>query len=139
MKLMIDTNIIIDVLTEREPFFEGSKNVLKLCEQKAVSGFITASTVTDIFYLVRRHTHDVNAAYSCLGYLLNIVKILPVTNDNIISAYLIKAKDFEDCLLAECAKSNGCGGIVTRNKKDFEDFGVRLLSPEEAVQLFDNR
>lgn len=136
MKLMIDTNIIIDVLTERESFFEESKSVLKLCEEKTILGFITASTVTDIFYLVRRHTHDVNAAYSCLGYLLNIVKILPVTNDNIVSAYLVKAKDFEDCLLAECAKSNGCGGIVTRNKKDFSEFGVQLFSPSEAVQLY---
>ncbi len=136
MKAMIDTNIIIDVLTEREPFFAYSKRVLELCESKVINGFVTASAVTDIFYIVRRHTHDTELAYKCLGYLLDIVKVLPVTNENIISAFIAKAKDFEDRLLAECSVSNGCDCIITRNTADFSGFGVKLHTPQEIVEKY---
>lgn len=135
MKLMIDTNVILDVFIKRQPFYESSRKILEKCESKTVQGFVTASTVTDIFYLVRKATHSTETAYKCLGALFDIVKILPVTNDNVISAYTVKAHDFEDCLLAVCAKSNGCAYIVTRNEKDFEDFDIPVISPDEVLNL----
>lgn len=133
MRFIIDTNIFLDVLLKREPFYENSRAVLRLCEKKKVLGFLSASTATDIFYLVRRHLHSTELAYQSLGYVLDIVKILAVTNEDVLNAYTQKSPDFEDCLLAVCAKSNGCDGIVTRNKKDFINFGLRLLSPEELL------
>ncbi len=134
MRVMIDTNVILDVLLERQPFFDESKSVLKLCEEKVIHGFISASSVTDIFYLIRKALGSVDAAYDALGCILNIVKILTVTNDDVNNAFVKKAKDFEDCLLATCAKSNKCEGIVTRNKKDFSSFGIPLYSPEEKIE-----
>jgi len=67
---------------------------------------------------------------------LNILKVLTVTNQDVILAFQQKARDFEDCLLATCAKSNKCDGIVTRNKRDFITFGVTLYTPEELLMLF---
>lgn len=136
MRLMIDTNIFLDVLTRREPFFAHSKAVLDLCESKRVQGFLSASCVTDIFYLVHRRFHNTDLAYQALGSVLDIVKVLTVTNDDVLSAYLARAADFEDCLLATCARSNKCDAIVTRNKKDYLTFGITLLSPEELLELF---
>lgn len=135
MKLMIDTNVILDVFIKRQPFYEQSRKILELCENKAVQGFVTASSITDIFYIVRKSTHSTETAYNCLGALFDIVKILPVTNDNVISAYAMKAQDFEDCLLAVCAVSNGCEYIVTRNKSDFKGFDIPAVSPDEADTL----
>ena len=137
MNLMIDTNIFIDVLTERQPFFTTSKEVLSLCLDKKVQGFLSASSVTDIFYLIYRHFHSNEIADEKLGYILDIVKVLSVTNEDVLNAYVKKSSDFEDCLLATCAISNGCHGIVTRNKKDFESFGITLFSPEEMIALFE--
>ena len=134
MKIMIDTNIILDVLLEREPFYEYSKAILELCEKRKIHGFISASSATDIFYLVRKALISTEAAYDALGEILNIVKILTVTNDDVNKAFLQKAKDFEDCLLATCAKSNNCDAIITRNKKDFMTFGITLFSPEEFIE-----
>jgi predicted nucleic acid-binding protein len=131
---MIDTNIILDVLLEREPFFEQSRNVLNLCESKDIYGFISASTATDIFYIIRKALGSTDEAYTALGHILNIVKVLTVTNDDVNQAFLQKSKDFEDCLLATCAKSNKCNGIVTRNKKDFLSFDITLYSPDEIVE-----
>ena len=135
MRLMIDTNIFLDVLTKREPFFENSKSVLDLCERRKVQGFLSASSVTDIFYLVHRQLHSIDLAYQALGSVLDIAKVLTVTNDDVLNAYITRASDFEDCLLATCAKSNRCDAIVTRNKKDYLTFGITLLSPEELLEL----
>lgn len=135
MRLMIDTNIILDVLLEREPFYMYSKAVLELCEGRKINGFISASTATDIFYLVRKALQSTDEAYKALGNILNIVKILTVTNDDVNSAFIQRAHDFKDCLLATCAKSNKCDGIVTRNKKDFLTFGITLYNPEEITGL----
>lgn len=136
MRLMIDTNIFLDVLTKREPFYTNSKAVLQLCESKKACGFLSASSVTDIFYLIRRNLHSIDLAYKALGSILDIIKVLTVTNDDVLNAYLLRAPDFEDCLLAICAKSNQCDAIVTRNKKDFLTFGITLFSPEELLDLF---
>jgi len=130
---MIDTNIFLDVLLQREPLFESSKAVLKLCEDKKVQGFLSASSVTNIFYIVRRCLQSTDSAYKALGSILDIVKILTVTNDDVLNAYMQKAADFEDCLLAACAKSNKCSAIVTLNKKDFIGFDIALMSPEELL------
>ena len=129
MRLMIDTNIFLDVLIRREPFYKNSKSVLDLCERRAVLGFLSASSVTDIFYLIRRQLHSI----------FNIAKVLTVTNEDVLSAYAQRAADFEDCLLATCAKSNRCDAIVTRNKKDFLSFGITLLLPEELLALFPDK
>ena len=136
MRLMIDTNVFLDVLMQREPFYANSKAVLKLCEGRKIQGFLSASSVTDLFYLVRRQLHSTELAYQALGSILDIARVLTVTNADVLNAYLTKAPDFEDCLLATCAKSNDCNAIVTRNKKDYLTFGITLLSPEELLELF---
>lgn len=133
MKIMCDTNVILDVLLEREPFFEYSYKILEMCENKTLNGYISASSVTDIYYLVRKHTHSNDIAYNAVGKLLEIVKVCSVTNENVLEAYQKKAKDFEDCLVATCANSIQCACIVTRNKKDFEEFDINLFTPEELL------
>ena len=133
MRLMIDTNIILDVLLRRDPFFTDSKEVLKLCEERRIQGFISASAITDVFYITRKALGSVEDTYRVINAVLNIVRILTVTNTDVLNAFQVKARDFEDCLLATCAKSNKCDGIVTRNQKDFADFGIALYSPEELI------
>lgn len=135
MKLMCDTNIIIDVLLEREPFVDDSYKVLRFCEERMYEGFITASCVTDIYYLVRKYLHSTELAYKAVGKMLEIFKICNVTNEDILSAFQKKAKDFEDCLVAVCAKSIGCDYIITRNKVDFKNFDIEVLTPTELLQL----
>lgn len=136
MKIMCDTNVIIDLLLEREPFVEASCRVLSLCEEHKIEGFVSASSVTDIYYLVRKYTHSTELAYKAVGKLLEIVKVCSVTNNDVLTAFQRKARDFEDCLVATCAKSIRCNCIVTRNKKDFEEFDIPLLTPEELLQQF---
>ena len=136
MRIMIDTNVLLDVLIHRDEFFDDAKAVLKLCEERAIQGFVSASAITDIFYLTRKALGSTDITYQVIDSLLNIVRVLTVTNDDVLSAFQARAKDFEDCLLAVCAKSNHCDAIVTRNKKDFLNFGIALYSPAELGRLF---
>ena len=71
---MIDTNVILDVLLERENFVEESYKILSMCEEHRINGSVSASSVTDIFYLVRKYTHSTELAYNAVGKLLEIVK-----------------------------------------------------------------
>lgn len=137
MRVMIDTNILLDVLIHRDGFYDNSKAVLSLCEDRSIQGFVSASAITDIFYITRKALGNTEDTYKVISSILNIVRTLTVTNDDVLDAFQVKAKDFEDCLMATCAKSNKCDCIVTRNKKDFLTFGVTLYSPEELLQLFE--
>ena len=109
--------------------------VLALCEARKLEGFVSASAVTDIFYLVRKQTHSTELAYRAVGKLLEIVKVCGVTGDDVLAAFQKKAKDFEDCLVAVCARSVKCDYIVTRNKADFAGFCVPAVTPEELLEL----
>ena len=133
---MIDTNILLDVLIHRNDFFEDSKAVLNLCENRAIQGFISASAMTDLFYIARKALGGIEETYQVMNSVLNIVRVLTVTNDDVLHAFEARAKDFEDCLMATYATSNHCDGIVTSNKKDFLDFGVALFSPAELLARF---
>lgn len=132
---MCDTNVILDVLLEREPFVDASAKVLSLCEEHKIDGFISASAITDIFYIVHKYTHSKELSYNAIGKILEIVKICSVTNTDVLLAYQKKATDFEDCLLATCAKNINCDYIITRNKKDFAEFDVPLLEPAELLDI----
>ena len=134
MNAMLDTNVVIDVLLDREPFSENSSEVLRLCEQRAVGGFVSASSVTDIFYLVKKHTSSTDRAYTAIGLLLRIARVASVTANDVFAAFEAKAKDFEDCLVAVCAQSAACDCIVTRNTTDFEGFAVPAITPEEFLE-----
>ena len=135
MRCMIDSNVILDVLLGREPFYDSSRSVLDMCESRRITGFISASSATDIFYLIRKALGGIDAAYNALGNILNIVNVLTVTNDDVNNAFLKRAKDFEDCLLAVCAVSNSCEAIVTRNAKDFECVDIPAISPEQLAEM----
>ena len=135
MRIMCDTNIILDVLLDRPPFADISSWLLALCEARKLEGFVSASAVSDIFYLVRKQTHSTELAYRAVGKLLEIVKVCGVTGDDVLAAFQKKAKDFEDCLVAVCARSVKCDYIVTRNKADFAGFGVPAVTPEELLEL----
>ncbi len=88
---------------------------------------------TKLQNLVRKHAHSTELAYKAVGKLLEIVKVCSVTNNDVLIAFQNRAKDFEDCLVATCAKSIHCDYIATRNKKDFEGFDIPVLTPAEIL------
>jgi predicted nucleic acid-binding protein len=128
MKVLIDTNVILDVLMKREPHFEYSAELLRLCGVK-ITGFITAGQTTDVFYLLRREGKDAATAKIILRKLTDNIRVIDVTAADVKNALADGMSDYEDALLAHRAKRQKADYIITRNEKDFKQSPVPALSP----------
>lgn len=135
MKILIDTNVIIDVLLNRESFVDHSSAVLKLCESNSYQGFITATTITDIYYILCKNITDKSLLYNALEKLLSIVEICDVTRHNVFNAMKLRESDFEDAIQSDCAKSIGADYIVTRNTVDFRNSKIKAITPSEFLMI----
>ena len=133
MKLLLDTNIIIDVLTKRKGYM-ASLSLIKYCELGTAEGFVSASTVTDVVYILRKHLPP-NEMKTALHTLFLIVDIANVLKVDITSAFNSEMRDFEDAVQAACALRIGADYIVTRNLKDFENAPVPSISPENMLEI----
>jgi len=135
MKVLIDTNVILDVAAERDAHIEHSAAFLDLCGIK-IKGFMAASQTTDIFNLLCRGGMDMPSAKAVISKLADHVKVLDVTAVDVKNALTCEIPDYEDALLAYCAKRQKADYIVTRNQRDFELSPVAAVSPEKFLEQF---
>ena len=135
MKIMIDTNVILDVLLKREPFFQASYEVLKRSALEQIEGFISATAATDIFYLLRRALKDNQAAKDSLEKLLQLVGFADALGEDVYAAIASNMADFEDALVSAIAERSHMDYIVTRNTKDFRESSIKALTPQEFINL----
>lgn len=135
MKVLIDTNIIIDALTSREPFRKAAEEIFILAANQIVDMYITASYATDIYYIIRRHLHSTDQAKSVMGKLFELFYILDVTAQDCMDALAAPMKDYEDALVAACAARNKLDYIVTRNIKDYEQSKVQAILPDDFLKM----
>ncbi|MDR0896468.1 MAG: PIN domain-containing protein [Oscillospiraceae bacterium] len=129
MKALIDTNVILDALLAREPFYEAAADLLLAIAEEKCEGFITASSFTDLHYLIRRSLKDSEKTREILLGLIAVVGILDVTGIDCEKAFDLPMPDFEDALQATCAKRNKMDCIITRNEKHFSASPVLAISP----------
>jgi len=133
MKVLIDTNVILDVLTKREPHFEHSAAFLRLCGTR-ITGCVAASQTTDIFYVLRREGVEAQAAVALLKKLTDNVKVVDTNAADVQAALASDMPDYEDALLACCANRQRAVCVVTRNEKDFALSPVRAISPKAFLE-----
>ncbi|MCP4575764.1 MAG: PIN domain-containing protein [Deltaproteobacteria bacterium] len=134
MKILFDTNIVLDVLLDREPFSDLATRLLSRAEKKELKGFLGATTVTTIYYLASKVGGKKKAERE-INKLLSIFQIAPVNQSILVGAIKTKFTDFEDAVLHEAAKQIGAQGIVTRNPKDFKNATLSIYSPEELYKI----
>ena len=136
MRVLVDTNIILDVALQRENFFVDSDNILKLCRDKKISGVLAAHTITNLFYILRTH-FTATERLEIITDLLVFMKVEPLNIEKISRALLNKNfKDFEDCLQVECAKAANVDYIITRDKTDFVESEISCVTPNEFCCMF---
>jgi len=133
MKIIFDTNIILDVLAHREPFFEKSRAVMQFVAENKVKGAITANIVTDIFYVLRKHM-DNETLKTALRNLMELFEVVEVSQIDCISALDLTIKDYEDSLLICCAKRWKADCIITRNIGDFKYSPVKAITPADFLK-----
>lgn len=136
MIALVDTNVVLDVLLDREPFSEDSADVLSRAERGDIRGLVCATTVTTLHYLCRKVLGGRKTQRE-LKALVSIVDVAAVNRAVIDAALASTIEDFEDAVLAASGESAGADAIVTRNKRDFATASIAVYTPAEFLALLD--
>lgn len=134
MKVLVDTNIILDFLLQREPFFQDAELLFQAIDVGEIVGYVTATTLTDIFYISRKHTRNVEQARQAVSEILTAMMICPVDRDVLESAFNSDLADFEDAVQIFSAVNQGLEAIVTRDSQGFLNSPIPVLSIQELLQ-----
>jgi predicted nucleic acid-binding protein len=136
LKVIVDTNVVLDVLLAREPFLKPAVEVFCLVEESRIDAFICATTVTTVDYLLVKSLPKSDAR-SALRRLISLFEIATVNRPVIERALESKIQDFEDAVLSEAGQMAGADFVITRNIKDFSGSSLKVCDPDEFLALLD--
>ncbi|MBP5384463.1 MAG: PIN domain-containing protein [Lachnospiraceae bacterium] len=132
MKLLIDGNILLDVLQKREPHYEDSAKIWKMCETERAEGYVSALTFANLVYVMRKELSP-EKTEEVIKKLSLIFSLADLTASDINSAAELKWDDFEDAVQAVTARRIHADHIITRNVKDFKKSEVLAFAPAEFL------
>jgi predicted nucleic-acid-binding protein len=133
-RVLFDSDVLLDVLAQRQPFVVASAQALNVVTQPQVQGYVSGHAVTNIFYILRRQVGG-ETARELLLRLLQHLRIADVTDEVIRSALQSTMTDFEDAVTSEAANAAGVEVIVTRNSPDFVASVIPAVLPEEFLAI----
>ena len=133
MTVLIDTNVVLDFVLKREPFAQAAFDCIDRFMLGQAKIWLTASTITDIYYVTRRTLKDAVAAKDAIAKLLNAFQIVNVDKNDCVSALDVDTDDYEDALVSICARKVKADFIVTRNPKHFHASPVPAVSPADML------
>lgn len=134
-KILIDTNVLLDYLLERDPFFKEAKEVILLCVEGKVKGCIAAHSIPNMFFILRKD-YNAKERREVLSNLCSIFDVEGIDKAKLLSGLANEDFiDFEDCLQMECAKSYGADYIVTRNVADYSVSEIKAIEPKDYLKL----
>lgn len=134
-KLFLDTNVVIDLLGERLPFYEQAAKIATLADKGKVKIYVSALTYSTVFYILERY-EETEIVKEKMRRFKVIAATADLTNAIIDKGLASKFSDFEDALQYYCADKESCDIIITRNCKDFKESVIPVLSPDEYLKRF---
>ena len=134
MKILLDTNIVLDVLMDRLPYSDTATVLFSKVEDGTIIGYLCCTTITTVFYLASK-TVGAARAHEEIKKLLSLFEVAPVNRHVLESALELDFNDFEDAVIHEAACHIGVDAIVTRNQKDFKKSRISVYSSEEMVKI----
>ena len=134
MNVLIDTNIILDDIISRMPNAEAARKISQLITDELVNGFITANSLTDIFYIVSKSRGESIARITVKNLLINFV-VISIDGEDCHKAINLPMRDFEDALIAVCAEKANLDYIITNDKEFLKsmDIGIPAVSPVDFL------
>ncbi len=133
MKVLIDTNVVLDVLCKREGFYEDSARIMKYCEVNKITGVISVLTIPNLVYIMRKEL-DAQKTRGVIEKLQLVFTVADLKADDIKKALSMDFKDFEDALQSACASRIKADYIITRNIRDFANSKVTAIKPTELLE-----
>jgi len=136
MKIALDTNVILDIVEKREPYFSDSYQVFLKSAAREIEAIIGASSVTDVYYVTRRNCKDSKQALSFIIDMLKVVNSVDTKAIDIQEAIRLNFPDFEDAVIAATASREGASYIITRNTSDFIKSPVPTMTPADFLKRY---
>ncbi len=137
MRVLFDTNIILDVLLDRKPFSEHSAYLMSMVERSELNGYFCATTITTIHYLLSKQL-DKEKTSKSINAIIRLFEVASVNRLVIENALSSKFTDFEDSVLHESALHAGAEYIITRNIKDFKKSEIPTFTPTEFLSMLES-
>lgn len=134
MRVLIDTDVILDVLLDREPFVETSAKLLELHERNQITGYISAITPVNVFYVVRK-IRGRDAARHAVELLVHSLNLCSIDGPTLLSALTLGLTDFEDSVQCASASQSDLEAIVTRNVEDYKESPLPIYTPVQFLVL----
>lgn len=134
-RILVDTNVLLDYLLIREPFYKDAEKIVHACVEGTVKGCIAAHSISNMFFILRRD-YDTRERREVLSNLCSIFDVEGIDKRKLLLGLQNEDfLDFEDCLQMECAKAYNAGYIVTRNLDDYKLSEVQAILPREYLEL----
>lgn len=134
MRVLFDSNVIIDAITERNNSNIGSIGVFLQATSKDIDGYMISKQISDIMYVLRKYL-DQDKIKSFGGFLCRAFNIIPFTKEDILGSLQLSGNDWEDNMIIYAAEKNDIDLIVTNNVKDFHDSSIKTVKPDELIKL----
>jgi predicted nucleic acid-binding protein len=134
LKIVFDTNVILDVLLAREPHLKLSETLFCEVERGNIQGYLCATTITTIDYFLAKASNRETAKIT-IDKLLRLFSIAEVNSSVLKKSLDLDFSDFEDAVLYQSGVNVGVDGFVTRNKKDFKTALLPVYTPSELLEL----
>ena len=132
-KILVDTNVMLDVLLQRKPFYRDSFFIFQLSDSKRIIGIISAISMTNAFFILQKTGKGIAEVYQDMDDINGIFTVAAVSDNTITTALALRWKDFEDAIQFVTAKENAAEFIITRNKEDFNLSDIPCITPTEFI------
>ena len=135
MKVILDTDVVLDYIVQRENFSDASTRIFTLCENGFMDGFITAQSISDIFYIIRKD-YSVPVRKEMLNGLFSIVDFVEITKWHVTNALSDKnLRDLENGFIMKCAEDNMFDYIISRDRDGFATSRIPVVTPLEFLSM----
>lgn len=134
MRVLLDTNIVLDFVLKRQPFFVEADEIFIKLQNNEFAAFVSPITPINVFYTTRKQTNK-SAAFAASEELLKLVQIAECDNSVFQNALTLGFNDYEDAVQHECAIAENLDAIVTRNVKDYKNASITIYSPSKFLQV----
>ncbi len=139
MKVLLDTNVIVDVLQQREPWRQDGEDIFIAAALNRITACVTTKQIADIYYMTKKlfkgQPHVDNLAKQIVGRLMAFMELEDTRAVDCQAAMGINNSDFEDAILTACAARESMDYIVTRNTAHFNGSAVPVVAPSDFVRL----
>ena len=139
MKTLIDTNVIVDALTSREPWKDSAEKIFLMIANQVMDAYITASSAAEIYYLARKYLHSTEQAKQVMGKLYFLMGILAVTRIECVDALASAVSDYEDAVIERTTVKADMDYIITKNVKDYQEGMVKAVLSDDFIALVCDR